>query len=338
MGSLPIGSLFLSNTLSYNRTASPQSGSSSQLRGTFDLATLSRSRLQMRVGVDYAILPKLRLEGGTAEANFALDEKTLVRATVGHTLTDSHTQFGLSAVRRFGKFDLAFDGSYGVPDGTYSAALRLGFSFGRNPLNGKLFFAEPGITAGGSIAARVYRDSNGNRRFDSGESVLPDVEFFVGSHSGKSDREGVVFLGGLGDGNRASLVSVRESLPDISLAPVTEGIEIVPRAGRVHETDYAVQELSDIEGTAFFSEGGSLGRQVSGLRLELVDGASKEIVRARTEGDGTFFFEQVAPGSYIIRIDSNQAAALKIHLTEPIAVTVGAKAAYLKQVVKVSAD
>ncbi len=335
-GSLPLGGLMLSNTLNYDSNSGLGFGSTSQLRGTFDLASLSGSRLQLRAGVDYGILPRLRLEGGTIEANYALDERTLARATVGHTLIDGHSQFGLSAVRRFGKFNLAFDGSYGVPDGSYSAALRLGFSFGRNPLNGRVFFAEPGMAAGGAIAARAYRDSNGNRRFDEGEAVLPEVEFLAGSQSRTTGAQGTAFLGRLGDGNRASLVAVRETLPDIALAPVTEGIEIVPRAGRVHVTDFAVQELSDIEGTALFSEGGNLGREVSGLRLQLVDEQGKEVARARTEGDGSFFFEQVPPGSFAIQIDRNQAASLNIRLTEPIAVTVGPKTAYLKQIVKVS--
>ncbi len=337
-GSLPLSSLMFSNTLSFAGTSTPGSGSTSQLRGIFDLATLNGSRLQLRAGIDYGVLPRLRLEGGTIEANYALDERTLVRASVGHTLVDSHTSFGLSAVRRFGKFNVAFDGSYGVPDRTYSAALRLGFSFGRNPLNGRVFFAEPGLAGGGAIAARAYRDSNGNRLFDQGEEAIPAVDFFAGSRHGKSDAQGVVLLGDLGDGNRASMTVERESLPDISLAPVTDGIEVVPRAGRVHVTGFPVQELSEIDGTAYFSEGGSLGREVSGLRLLLADGEGKPVARARTEGDGTFFFEQVPPGTYAIQIDANQAASLKIHLSEPITVTIGAKAGYLKQVVKVSAD
>ena len=292
----------------------------------------------MRAGIDYGILPRLRLEGAIVEADYALDDRTLVRGSVGHTLTDSQTNFSLSAARRFGKLTLAFDGNYGVPTGDYGASLRLGFSFGRNPLNGRLFVAEPGLAGGGAIAARAFRDSNGNRNFDAGEEVLSDVDFRIGSGHSKTDADGVAFIGGLGDGNRASLTADRESLPDIALAPVSEGIEVVPRAGRVHVTNYAVQELSDIEGTAFFSEGGSLGREVSGLHLQLVDAAGKQIARARTEGDGTFFFEQVQPGNYTIRIDQNQAASLKIHLTEAINVTIGPKGIWLKQVIKVSAD
>ena len=336
--SLPVKSLMLSNTLTYASNSGPLFSSTSQLRGNFDLATLSGSRLHVRAGVDYSIIPKLLLEGATLEADYALDERTLVRGSIGHTFTDSQTNLSLSAVRRFGKFTLAFDGNYGVPTGDYSAALRLGFSFGRNPLNGRLFVAEPGLAGGGAIAARAYRDSNGNRQFDAGEQVLPDVDFRIGSGYSKTDASGVAFIGALGDGNRTSLTADRESLPDIALAPVNEGIEIVPRAGRVHVTNYAVQELSDIEGTAFFSEGGSLGREVSGLQLQLVDATGKQVARARTEGDGTFFFEQVQPGEYTIRIDANQAASLKIHLTDAINVTIGPKSAWLKQVVKVSAD
>lgn len=336
--SLPLKGLMLSNTLSYASTSTPNFDTTSQLRGNFDLATLSGSRLHLRAGLDYAILPKIRLEGVLLEADYALDDRTLVRATAGHTFADTQTNLGLSAVRRFGKFNLAFDGNYGLQSRDYSASLRLGFSFGRNPLNGRMFLAEPGLASGGAIAARAFRDSNGNRRFDVGEVVLPDVDFRIGSGHAKTDASGVAFIGGLGDGNRASLTSDRESLPDIALAPVNEGIEVVPRAGRVHVTDYAVQELSDIEGTAWFSEGGSLGREVSGLHLQLVDAAGKQVGRARTEGDGSFFFEQVQPGTYAIKIDPNQAASLKIRLTEPINVTIGPKSAWLKQVVKVSAD
>ncbi len=335
-GSLPISGLMLSNTLNYASTSAQGLASPAKLTGIFDLATLRGSRLQLRASVDYGVMPRLQLRGASLDADYALDERTLVRASIGHTLADSMTQLGLSAVRRFRKFELGLQGSYAVPTGVYSAALRLGVSFGRNPLNRRLFFAESGLASGGAVAARAFQDSNGNSHFDAGERVLPDVEFSVGSARGISDREGIVFLGRLGDGNRANLVADRESLPDISLAPVREGVEVVPRAGRVHVTDYALQELSDIEGTAYFSEDEGIGQAVSGLRLELIDHDGKALARARTEGDGTFFFEQVQPGAYLIQIDKNQSASLKIRLSEAISVTVGQKTNTLKQVVRVS--
>ena len=336
--SLPLAGLMLSNTLTYSKTSLAGVSSPSQLAGTFDLATLRGSRLQLRASVDYGVLPKLQLRGALLDADYALDERTLVRASIGHTFTDSATQFGLSAVRRFRRFELAFDGNYAVPTGNYSAALRLGFSFGRNPLNGRLIVAQPGLATGGAVAARTFRDINGNNRFDDDEPVLPNVEFAVGSARGLTDKNGIVFIGGLGDGTRTNLVADRESLPDIDLAPVKEGVEVVPRAGRVHATNYALQELSEIEGTAFFSEGDGIGQAVSGLRLELADSDGKVLSRARTEGDGSFFFEQVRPGTYAIQVDKNQGASLRIRLTSAISVTVGPKSGLLKQVVRVSRE
>lgn len=336
--SLPFSQFLLSNNVGYVSTSSPGFGTTTQLRGSFDLATLSGSRVHFRAGVDYGILPRLRLEGATFEADYALDPRTLVRASLSHTLTDSQTSFGLSAIRRFGYFSLALDAGYGFPARNYNAALRLGFSLGRNPLSGRLIVTEPGLATGGAVAARAFRDSNANRAFDAGETVLPDVGFAAGSSNARTDAQGIAFLGKLSDGSRATVTLDRDTLPDIALAAVSEGVEVVPRAGRVHVTNYAVQELSDIEGTAYFAQDGTLGREVSGLQLLLVDGQGKALARARTEGDGSFFFEQVAPGTYAIAIDPNQAASLKIHLADAINVTIGPKSAWLKQVVKVSAD
>ena len=87
-----------------------------------------------------------------------------------------------------------------------------------------------------------------------------------------------------------------------------------------------------------FSEGAGLGREVSGLALVLIDGQGKAIARSRTEGDGSYFFEQLHPGDYTVAIDKNQAASLKIHLAEEINLTIGTQSAWVKQVVKVSRD
>ncbi len=337
-GSLIFSGLIASNTLNYNASALPGFGTFSQIRGTFDLATLSGSRLHLRAAADYDVAPNPRISGVLLEADYALDRRTLLRGTLGHTLENAETQIGLSASRKFGKFTLAFDGGYGLPTGNYNATLRLGFSFGRNPLNGHMFVGEPGFSTGGAIAIRAYQDANGNQSFDPGEPVIPDVEFNIGSGKKITDASGLTFIGGLGDGTRATLNADTESLPDISLAPERDGVEIIPRAGRIHVTNFALQQLSDIAGTAYFSEGNALGREVSGLRLMLTDAAGKSIARARTEADGTYFFEQIRPGDYTIQIDKAQAANLKIHLTQPVPVTISTKTAALTQVIKVSAD
>ena len=290
-----VGGFMVSNTFDYERTSGANQNPFSQLRGSFDLATLSGSRVQFRAGADYVVMPRIKLSTVKLDVDYALDRNTLLRGSVSHGFDPSQTQFGLSAVRRLGKFTLAFDGNYGVPRREYSAALRLGFSFGRNPLTGRFFFGETGLSSGGAVAIRAFQDVNGDAHYNAGDTLLPAVEFGNGSNRMETDTSGNAFLGNLGDSRPSSFKVNLETLPDIALAPKSEGIEIVPRPGRIHVTDYAVRTLGEIEGTAYFG-GAATSRGVSGLSLLLLDKDGKETGKARTEADGFFLFEQVAAG------------------------------------------
>ncbi len=318
------GGLMLSNTLDYQGISSGRGISSSQLRGSFDLSTLSGSRTQFRAGAEYAVVPQPKLTSVKLEAEHALDKNTLVQGSVSHSFAGSQTQFGLSAVRRFGNLTLAFDGNYGVPNKDYSAVLRLGFSFGRNPLTGGFFFAKPGLSSGGAVAIRAYQDQDGDGRFNAGDTLLPDIEFGNGSSRVRTDASGTAFIGQMGDSRRASFMANTETLPDISLSPKSEGVEIVPRPGRIHVTDYGVRTLGEIEGTAYFSGAGS-SKGVSGLSLLLLDKQGKQAATARTEGDGFFLFEQVPPGDYAIGLDPEQAARLRLRLAQEASISVDSK-------------
>jgi hypothetical protein len=105
------------------------------------------------------------------------------------------------------------------------------------------------------------------------------------------------------------------------MAPASRGIEIVPRAGRFHTSEFAVVELSEVEGTVSFT-GAQSNRGVSGLRLQLRDPHGEVVQTVRTERGGYFFFEQVRPGDYALIIDPEQAERLGICLSAPASVTV----------------
>jgi hypothetical protein len=322
--------LVASNVLDYSETGGKGIGTRRQLLGNFDLATLSRSKLQVRASAGYAILPDPRLVSAAIEVDRAIDSRTLLHGSVSHSFQGHETQFGASAVRRFDRFTLAVDGSYGVKRKSYAVGLRLGASIGRNSLDGRMFLAPPGQASSGGIALRAFRDADGDRRFGPGDEVLPDVEFFAGNRAARSDADGIAMMTGLGSGNRASVQVDIKTLPDIDLAPVSRGIEIVPRPGRIHATDFAVVEMSEIEGTAYFAGSGA-ARGVSGLRLQLVDAIGKPVKAVKTESDGFYLFEQVQPGRYAIVLDAEQADRLHIRLGESVTVEVGAKAAVLSR-------
>ncbi|MCB2049526.1 MAG: hypothetical protein KDE32_15065 [Novosphingobium sp.] len=308
-----LGGLMVSKTFDYSSTSSSSGFSSNALVGKFDLSTLAGSRTQYRASVSYALMPSVELRTASVQVDHAIDSRTLASASVSHTFIGSETRVGLAATRRFEHFALSFSGDYAFPSGTYTAALRFGIGFGRNPLTGRFFVDRPGLAAGGALAVRAYHDRNGDNRFDDGDLVLPDIEFGLGGRMVKTDAQGVAMAGGLGDGTRASYRVDMESLPDIALHPRSPGISFVPRAGRVHTSDFAIVALSEVEGTARFVAEGQ-DKPVSGVQLELVDAEGKVAHSARTEGDGFYLFEQVAPGTYTLRIEPDQSKRLGIAL------------------------
>jgi hypothetical protein len=110
------------------------------------------------------------------------------------------------------------------------------------------------------------------------------------------------------------------SLPDPYMFPARAGVEVVPRPGRTHRSVFPVVAVSEVEGHAYF-QGGDANRAVSNVQLQLVDAKSNVVASVRTEYDGYFFMERVAPGQYRIRIDPDQAAKLNIKLAGDVPVT-----------------
>ena len=323
---LSVSRFVATNTLDYTRSGSAGGPYTSSLLGNFDLNSFAGTHTQYRAVLGYQLTPGMRLTNAGFEVDRAINERTTARLAFNHALTNGQSVFGGALSRRFDRFTLGFDGTYTMPDGAYAAMLRLGMSFGRNPVNGHFFMARPGLSGGGAVVARAFRDTNGDGRFDDGDTALPGVDFSTGSQHATTGSDGTAFLGGVGDGNRTGVVIDAASLPDITLAPASEGVEVLPRPGRIHVADFPVVELSDVEGTAYFGGADSgAGHAVSGLVLRVFDRDGKQVAHARTEADGYFLFEQLRPGDYEIRLDAGQAQGLKIRIAGGASLHIGAK-------------
>jgi len=322
----------VSNSFSLRQSSAPGAGSVTFVNGSFDLATVRGSKIQLRAGVDYGIAPRPELVAVRVDLDRAFGPDTTVRLSAGHVLAGHSTTLGLSAIRRFDRFSLAFDGVVSVPGRNYSAVLRLGFSFGRNPLDRSLFMARPGLASSGAAAFRVFADEDGDGLFGPNEQPLEGVDVVGGSYSATTDARGLVFIGGLADGARANVRIDGTTLPDVAQAPARDGVEIVPRTGRIHAGAFPVVGLSDVEGAAVLDGN---GREFSGLVLELVDADGKVAGRTRTGSGGAFWLEQVRPGTYQLRLGAAQARNLGIELAEPVPVTVGPKPDTLRVAVRV---
>lgn len=314
--------LQLAHLVELNRTSQPLLGTVTQLRGSFDLATLTRSSTQFRASLGYIVTPGTQISTAVVQVDRRIGEQTTITASAGHMFQASQDRFGLSALRRFDRFSLALDASYATRPRQYATMLRLSFSLGRNPLDGRLFTAQSGLASGGAIALHAFRDLDGDGQPGPGEPPLAGVRFFAGNENRETDAQGKLLLGRLGDGPRTSIRIDPDTLPDLNLAPVVEGIELVPRAGRIHVQQFPVRALGELDGTAFFrSAGGERG--VSGVIVLLIDPQGKAAARTRTGSDGSFWFEKVKPGAYQVQLDPGQAERLKIRLADPVAVTIG---------------
>ena len=318
--SMRLPGFIASNTIEYSRTAAPDVPSFSRLAGNFDLATFNQSDTQLRGSLGYRITPDPAITSVAAEVNHALDDRTVVRGSAGYLFASDDLALGLSAIREFDDFTLALDGRYTVGQGDYAVALRVGFALGRDPSRGRFFVDRPGLASSGALSARVFHDLDGDGIFGEADRPLPGVDVAVYNNVGTSGEDGFLRIPNLGDGNRVSVQVDQSSLPDILLAPARRGIEIVPRPGRIHTTDFAIVSLSEVEGEVTFGAAAG-GRGVSGLRLQLRragdDAGSEPKHFARTERGGYFFFEQVTPGNYEIVIDPEQAERLGICLDSP---------------------
>ncbi|MXP48333.1 hypothetical protein GRI43_13130 [Altererythrobacter luteolus] len=312
----------VSNTLEYSHTSLPGIEAFSQLIGNFDLATATRSKVRGRVSVGYQVMPQPELVSAGLELDYAVDKDTAIRGTVSYAFQSGSTLVGLSAVRDFDKFTVALDGNYGFTDDTYSVGLRVGLSFGRDPLSGRLFVARPGLASSGGASLRAFRDVDGDGVFGPADHPLPDVDFIAFNQTGKTDDQGIARLSGLGAGRGVSLQVEGSSLPDITLAPALDGVEIVPRPGRIHKAEFPIIALSELEGTVSFDKNGKK-RGVSGVRLRLRDESGKIVSYAKTEVDGYYFFERLKPGNYTISLDADQTAKLNLCTDQEYTLTVG---------------
>ncbi|MGB3753204.1 MAG: hypothetical protein WA954_04815 [Parerythrobacter sp.] len=327
--SVRTGSLLLSNTLDFSRTARADLATQTRLFGNFDLATLSRAKLRGRVSVGYRMLPDVALTTAAAEVDYALDERTALRAAIGYAFDTKATRANLSAVRDFDRFTLAATGGYGFQDQSYTVGVTLGFSLGRDPLRDRPFITRTGLAGSGGASLRAFRDRDGDGIYGGDDTLLPDVNFTAFNQVATTDERGVARLSGLGEGRGVNVQVDSGSLPDIDLAPLVPGIEIVPRPGRIHSADFAIVALSEIEGTVrFASEGRTRG--VSGVRLQLRDADDAPVGYTRTELDGYYFFERVKPGRYSVVVDPDQATKLDLCPADTPPVDVGFEADLLK--------
>ncbi|MEL7444538.1 MAG: carboxypeptidase-like regulatory domain-containing protein [Pseudomonadota bacterium] len=249
------------------------------------------------------------LESATVTVDKTLDEYSDLNGEIEYMAQSDEARFSVGYSRRFDQLSLRGD-AFVTSRGGVGANVSLAFSLGPDPVSGGVRFSETKLARTGQAAVTVFRDDNGNGRFDGDEEPLEDVLVEAGLRSTDAITagNGRTIVDGLRP-FRPVLVGVDEaSLGDPYLAPAVKGIVVTPRPGVTAMVELPISPSGEIEGVLL----NTAGLEQPGVLLELVDRGGNVVSNAVSEFDGFFLFERVPYGEYRLRVGADAARKLDV--------------------------
>jgi hypothetical protein len=309
-------------SLGYVRDQMVVSGVSQTLTGALD-ASGSIDGWLVRAGVDAELTPNLKARAATLTLDRALGEDRSLRLGVTHAFGEaSSTNLQVGATWRTAFADITAVGGYDTGAGEWRIGLQLNTGLLFDPLRGRYRTARPGAAAGGNLALLAFVDENGDGRAQPGEARQAGLKVSGGYRDAQADELGRVVISALGDGAyvRARVDPESVDNPYLSLPP--REIQFTPRPGRVALVEYGLRTTGEVELHMLLRDAAGGSRGLSALGVQLVDPAGKVVAEGRTEYDGTLVLEGLPTGTYVVRLDPEQAARLRLSMEEPLSVEV----------------
>ncbi len=260
-------------------------------------------RVRLRGATDWRIAPDSRLERAELSAYWNAGENTDWEGGLAYEAPAGRVRGRVSHIRRLGSMAVALTGE-AASDGSVAAGVNLAFSLDR--AGDRWRMSRQPLASSGSVRASVFRDVNGNGIRDAGEPGEAGALVTAGLRMSDepTGKDGRAAVGGL-ENFRAVAVGVdASSLSDPRLTPTKTAQVVVPRPGVAAEVEIGLVGGSDIEGVLLKDGGGPF----EGLDLELVDAGGRVVAVTRSDYDGYFSFERVAPGRYAVRLTQASAA------------------------------
>ena len=284
--------------------------------GVAEASLLANARIRgvrLRGEARYRLTAGARFESATLVAEWAAGGDDRYRndwrAEIGYDQPLRRARAGLGYIRRFEKVSLTAS-IEGATDGAVAAGLDLAFSLGRDPRGGGLRVTSDRLATQGQAVARVFRDTNGDGRFQEGEPQEKDVQLSAGRVpvSRLTGADGQVLIDGLEPFQPVLIGVDASSLPDPYVQPATPGVVVTPRPGVSIAIDLPLSAAGEVDGT-LLRDGGT---PLEGVDLELIDAEGRVARKTRSDFDGFFLFEAVPYGRYAVRITRNVADAIKL--------------------------
>jgi len=264
---------------------------------------------------NYRLQPGSSLQAVAISADRNLAGGYQLNAGLLHSMDSGLTLVSGGFAKNLGSFGLALSASYSSQR-ELAVGMQLFVALDRDPRSGRWQFDGQPLAGTGAVSARAFVDRNMNGIRDPGEDFVPNAGFILnggGRHPRLTDTGGVALLNRLAPGRYADIALDPATLEDPQWKPLTPGVRILPRPGRVEQLEFPVILTSELEGTVYLVEpGGKRRRGIGDAQLELVNADGQIIATATSSADGYYLFHQVVPGALRLRIAPEQAAKLKL--------------------------
>jgi hypothetical protein len=284
--------------------------------GVAEASLLANARIKgirLRGEARYRLSAGARFESATLVGEWAAGGDDRFRndwrAEIGYDQPLRRARAGLGYIRRFEKVALTAS-IEGATDGAVAAGLDLAFSLGPNPRGNGLRVTSDRLATQGQAVARVFRDQNGDGRWQPGEPQEKDVQLSAGRVPVPrlTGADGVVLIDSLEPFQPVLIGIDASSLPDPYVLPANSGIVVTPRPGVSITIDLPLSSAGEVDGT-LLRDGGT---PIEGVDLELIDVEGRVARKTRSDFDGFFLFEGVPYGRYSLHIAKAVAQAIKL--------------------------
>ncbi|MBI3349291.1 MAG: hypothetical protein HY020_19030 [Burkholderiales bacterium] len=307
--SLMLWGTALSNSLRWQRT-----GEFSSTDGALQFSRRVAD-IGLNAQLNYRVHPGASLQAVAISADRKLADGYQVNAGLLRSMDSGLTLVSGGFSKNLGAFGLALSASYSSQR-ELALGLQLFVALDRDPRSGKWLMEGQPLAGTGAVSARAFVDRNMNGVRDPGEEFVPNAGFILnggGRHPRLTDAGGVALLNRLTPGRYADIALDPATLEDPQWKPLTPGVRVLPRPGRVEPLEFPVITTSEVEGTVYLVDAGGRKRGIGDARVELVNGDGDVIATTTSAGDGYYLFHQVTPGTLRLRIAPDQAAQLKLN-------------------------
>lgn len=296
------------HTLTVERTAEDNTKSDAVSGSSY--ANLTYRSLAFRAEVDYQLLPLRVINTLGTTCELRLPHEWLLVNTVAYTPLSKALTTSLGINHTFNAVAMGISANY-TPGGAWSMGIQLSTNISHDSKGGQWKTDGSMSSQQAAISALAYLDSNRNREFDLGESIIKDAGFFINqqSHRTVTGSNGTAFLQGIAPNTPTDIALSPSTLKELLWIPADKGVRVVPRPGYAVQVKFPVWVTGEISGTVYRKKEG-VDRPASGISIEAINMEDKVIGHARSEYDGVYILGALPTGKYIVRISPDQVAKL----------------------------